>query len=62
MNFEIAIQQIYANTAARPYPTTLFISIFSSTTVEANADKTKNVVETGIPTLVNTKSIPGATA
>ena len=28
----------------------------------ANADSTKKVVETGIPILVNTKSIPGATA
>ena len=62
INFDTTIQQIYAATAARPYPTTLFISIFSRTTVEANADRTKKVVETGIPTLVNIKSIPGATA
>ena len=41
--------------AAKPYPTTLFISIFSSTTVDANADRTKKVVETGIPILVNIK-------
>jgi len=36
--------------------------VFSRTMVEANADKTKNVVETGIPTLVSTNNIPGATA
>ena len=34
--------------AARPYPTTLFTSTFSRTTVEANADKTKKVVETAL--------------
>ena len=31
-------------------------------TVDAKADKTKKVVETGIPILVNNNSIPGATA
>ena len=40
----------------------LFTSIFSKTTVDANAERTKNVVETGIQTLVNIKRIAGATA
>ena len=48
--------------AAIPYPTILFTNIFSKTTVDANADKTKNVVETGIPILVNNKRMAGATA
>jgi hypothetical protein len=30
--------------------------------VEANAERTKKVVDTGIPILVNNNSIPGATA
>jgi hypothetical protein len=38
------------------------MSIFSRITVDAKADKTRKVVETGIPNLVNTKRIAGATA
>ena len=38
------------------------MSIFSSVIVDAKADRTKNVVETGIPILVNNNNIPGATA
>ena len=40
----------------------LFISIFSKTNVLANADKTKKLVETGTPNLVNATSIAGAAA
>ena len=39
----------------------LFISIFSSTTVEANAESTKNDVDTGMPFLVRATRASGAT-
>ena len=48
--------------AANPYPTTDFIKTFSKTTVEAKADNTKKVVDTGIPNLVNKTKTNGAAA
>ena len=38
------------------------MSIFSNTNVEANADNTKNDVDTGTPNLVNATSNAGAVA
>ena len=40
----------------------LFSSIFSNTMPVANAESTRKVVETGIPSRVNSKSTPGASA
>ena len=55
-------QRTYAATAARPYPITLFKSIFSRTNVDANAESTRKDVETGIPFRVNNTSANGAIA
>ena len=50
---ERTIHITYAIIAAKPYPIIDLTKTFSKITVEANADKTKNVVETGTPNLVS---------
>ena len=52
----------YATAAAIAYPITDFNNIFSSMNVLANALNTRKVVDTGIPTLVNSNKAAGATA
>ena len=51
MYLETTNQTIYAAEAAIAYPTILLSKTFSKITVEAKADNTKNVVDTGIPTV-----------
>ena len=59
---DIIIQIKYSENAATQYPTIDFTSTFSNTTVVANADKTRNVVDTGMPTRVSNSNTTGAIA
>ena len=52
----------YAATPATAYPIIDFIKTFCKTSVDANAERTKNEVETGTPNRVRSSRTAGASA